>query len=299
MSEPWIGGPMSDKPAPNARRNPQQDPLGAVQHASKDPVESRVSEALTQIELDGYQGRGFAVRRSVFSSEEIAQLNAVIDRVEQAVVRQSHLGREYIIDGRRFIDLDAHTLQFEPAPFDNDLRVLEPAHPLSADLLALLMDARLVLPMKQLTGCHEVSLWTDKINFKRPGGSEFGWHQDAPYWIHDAAHVTQLPNVMVTLDDVMPRAGGFRVIQGSHHEGIRPARNDGSQLEGFYTHDDEVDFSRVVEFNEPAGSVIFFDPFLIHGSARNQSTHRRRALIATYQPANLPSLKTKQVVNLG
>ncbi len=298
----WIGGPMSDQAVPPILGGAQQgsgSERGTERSAVAERFENHVPEALTQIELQAYQTRGFILRRAVFSSAEVARLNAIIDPLEAAVVAQSHLGREYRIDGRRFVDLKDQTLQFEPAPLEQDLRVLEPAHPSSAALLTLLKDARLVLPMQQLTRCDHVSLWTDKINFKRPGGSEFGWHQDAPYWIHDAAHLTQLPNVMVTLDDVVPGSGGFRVVQGSHQAGIHAARNDGSQLEGFYTHDDEVDFSQVVEFNEPAGSMIFFDPFLIHGSARNQSSQRRRALIATYQPANLPTLKTKQVVNLG
>ncbi|MDA7718307.1 phytanoyl-CoA dioxygenase family protein [Pseudomonadales bacterium] len=262
-------------------------------------LEDPMLDALTEAEIQAYQSQGFILRRSVFSRVEIEQFNAAIDRLAAAVIAQSHEGQEYRLDGRRFVDLDSQTLQFEPAPFEQDLRVLEPAHPLSSAVLTLLKDTRLVQPMQVLTGSDHVSLWTDKINFKRPGGSEFGWHQDAPYWMHDAAHLTQLPNVMVTLDDVVPGSGGFRVVQGSHQAGIHAARNDGTQLEGFYTHDDAVDISQVVEFNEPAGSAIFFDPFLIHGSARNESGKRRRALIATYQAANLPTLKTKQVVNLG
>ncbi len=286
MFELWIGGLMSDLAPPRGLR--------AREHNAK-----QTSDTLTEVELQAYQTHGFVLRRKVFLKGEIEQLNSAIDLLASAVIAQSHEGHEYRIDGRRFVDLNDQTLQFEPAPFEQDLRVLEPAHPRCMPILTLLNEARLVLPMRQLTGCDHVSLWTDKINFKRPGGSEFGWHQDAPYWMHDAAHLTQLPNVMVTLDNVVPGSGGFRVVRGSHQGGIRAARNDGSQLEGFYTHDDEVDWSKVVEFNEPAGSVIFFDPFLIHGSACNQSAKRRRALIATYQPANLPTLKTKQVVNLG
>ena len=298
----WIGGPMSDSATPPTLRTAQQraNSTGGAELSAMTPRNKHMMpEALTEVELQSFETQGYILRRGVFSSEEIEQLNAVIDLLASAVVARSHEGHEYHIDGRRFVDLNDQTLQFEPAPLEQALRVLEPAHPLSSALLTLLKDVRLVRPMRQLTGCEHVSLWTDKINFKRPGGSEFGWHQDAPYWMHDAAHLTQLPNVMVTLDDVGPGSGGFRVVQGSHQAGIHAARNDGSQLEGFYTHDDEVDFSQVVEFNEPAGSAIFFDPFLIHGSAHNQSGKRRRALIATYQPANLPTLKTKRVVNLG
>ena len=56
--------------------------------------------------------------------------------------------------------------------------------------------------MRELVGCERVSLFTDKLNFKRPReGSRFRWHQDSPYWAHFAPHIDQLPNVMLALDD--------------------------------------------------------------------------------------------------
>ena len=95
-------------------------------------LEDPMLDALTETEIQAYQSQGFILRRSVFSRVEIEQLNAAIDRLVAAVIAQSHEGQEYRIDGRRFVDLDNQTLQFEPAPFEQDLRVLEPAHPLSS-----------------------------------------------------------------------------------------------------------------------------------------------------------------------
>ena len=71
-----------------------------------------------------------------------------------------------------------------------------------------------------------------------------------------------------------------------------PGLADGSQLEGFYTHPDEIDNARVVAPNLPAGSLLFFSPHIVHGSQPNTSEQQRRALIATYQPAGLPELKS-------
>ena len=145
---------------------------------------------------------------------------------------------------------------------------------------------------------NRVSLWTDKINFKCPGGTGFGWHQDAPYWMHAAEDLNCLPNVMITLDDVTVDNGAFRVIRGSHLAGNRTSKDDGSQLQGFYTHPDEIDLSESVEFVVPAGTAIIFDPFLIHGSSANVSSVPRRVMIATYQPADCLSLKAKTMINL-
>ncbi len=105
-------------------------------------------DALTEAEIQAYQSQGFILRRSVFSRVEIEQFNAAIDRLAADVIAQSHEGQEYRIDGRRFVDLDNQTLQFEPAPFEQDLRVLEPAHPLSSAVLTLLKDTRLVQPSR-------------------------------------------------------------------------------------------------------------------------------------------------------
>jgi hypothetical protein len=255
--------------------------------------------ALTTAEKTSYSTRGYLLRESVFSQSQVAAVNEVIDHVETSIVNAAKSGREYWIEDRRFIDYGAHTLQFEPAPMDAHLRVLEPVHSLAHELFELINDDRILDPVRDLIGCEGLSVWTNKINFKRPGGSAFGWHQDAPYWIHDAIDLQKLPNVMIALDDVGPDSGCFRVISGSHRRGILPARNDGSQLEGFFTHPDAVDLKQSIEFSMPAGTLLFFDPLIVHGSTQNSSPLRRRALIATYQPAHYPSLKSKAVVNLG
>ena len=88
--------------------------------------------------------------------------------------------------------------------------------------------------MKQLVPSERLGLWTAKLNFKHPRvGSGFGWHQDAPYWIHDSDHVEKLPNVMVMFDDAARSNGCLRVIDGSHRAGCLPGCDDGRQLAGF------------------------------------------------------------------
>ena len=57
-----------------------------------------------------------------------------------------------------------------------------------------------------------------------------------------------------------------------------------------YTFDNEV------LFEVCKGSLIFFDPHLIHGSGQNNSSHARRAMILTFQPAGFPSLKSGETI---
>jgi len=248
--------------------------------------------------LARYRKDGFLVLTELFSLEETTQLSREVGEIETKMTAIADSGIEYFLDGRRFVDVGVHTLQFEAPPNDERLRVLEPAYGLSPLFQNLLSDPRLTEPMMQILGVDGLSLWTDKINFKCAGGTGFGWHQDAPYWMHDTKNLTELPNVMIALEEVTSHSGAFEVIRGSHVQGIRKSKDDGSQLEGFYTHADEVELMNREEFIVPAGSAIFFDPFLIHGSGPNESSRSRRAIIATYQPVDRLTLKSKTIVNL-
>ena len=139
-----------------------------------------------------------------------------------------------------------------------------------------------------------------QAHFKLPGdGVAFGWHQDAPYWIHDSDHVDKLPNVMVMFDDATCSNGCFRVIDGSHKAGCLPGCDDGRQLAGFYTHPDAFDEDAQVLIECPAGSVVFFDPHIVHGSGVNASVLPRRAMIITYQPSGFATLKSGTIRNVG
>ena len=149
--------------------------------------------------------------------------------------------------------------------------------------------------MTSLVGCDALALWTVKLNMKTASGSGFGWHQDAPYWIHDSDDVERLPNVMLALDAQSPANGCFRIIRGSHKHGILPGTDDGSQLGGFYTDPRSFDSAAEVPMRVAAGALIFFHAHSVHGSLPNQSAQPRRALIFTYQPGGLAMLKNGEV----
>lgn len=255
---------------------------------------------LTTAELRAYRRDGFLIRPGVFDRARVGRLQEAAEHAAAAARDACSAGRSYRLDGKRFVDVGLRTVQFEHAPESETVRVIEPVHDLHPALEALVEDPRLVVPMCQLVGSEALALWTDKLNLKRPReGSAFGWHQDAPYWVHDCGHVDRLPNVMVTFDDASAENGCFRVIRGSHTRGCLPGRADGSQLGGFYTDPGAFDESAQVLMEAPAGSAIFFDPFTVHGSLPNTSAAPRRAMVITYQPAGFPMLKTGQIRNLG
>ncbi|MEE8079759.1 MAG: phytanoyl-CoA dioxygenase family protein [Pseudomonadales bacterium] len=249
-------------------------------------------------EASAYESDGFVIRENVFSSAEIARLGEAAERAVALAARLGRQGKTYTLDGNRFVDADHLTIQYEHGPASETIRVIEPVHELDAELDALIDDPRIVEPMCGLVECEQVSLWTGKLNLKRPReGSGFRWHQDSPYWIHDSSHVDRLPNVLITLDDATEANGCMRIIRGSHTNGCLPGIGDGSQLEGFFTDPACFDETQQVPLVVAAGSLVFFHPHSVHGSQPNASDVARRALILTYQPAGFPMLKSGELRN--
>lgn len=256
--------------------------------------------SLSAEELFKYQRDGFLIRTDVFDKEELVVLRAAVEAAVAHATELCEQGETYHLDEKRFVDIGFMTVQFEHCPGSNTVRVIEPVHQLHPRLEALVDDMRIVAPMRSIIGQEHLSVWTNKLNLKRAGeGSGFGWHQDSPYWIHDSDHVDLLPNVYLAFDDADESNGCLKVIRGSHQRGCLPGTDDGSQLGGFFTSPDCYDEADEVLMAVPSGSLVFFDPHSIHGSAPNHSDQARRAIIMTYQPGDHPMLKTGEVRNIG
>lgn len=254
----------------------------------------RKRHALTPLEAYQYLNDGYFLRIGVFSAMECESLRQAADRAVCAAQALAQSGSSYRLDGNRFVDAGHLTIQFEHDADSELVRVIEPVQELDARFDRLLDDARIAEPMRGIIGCDDIALWTAKLNIKSPRvGSGFRWHQDSPYWIHDCRHVDLLPNVMVTFDDATADNGCLRLIPGSHRQGCLPGTEDGSQLQGFFTRTDCFDESQQALMEAPAGSLIFFNPHSVHGSAPNTSERPRRALIITCQPGGHPTLKSK------
>tara|TARA_B100000963_G_scaffold3607_1_gene2776 strand:+ start:1350 stop:2126 length:777 start_codon:yes stop_codon:yes gene_type:complete len=258
-----------------------------------------VNYFLSKEEQKKYNNDGFVLREDQLSSLELELYREEFEKTVQKAHSFSDDGKVYFLDGKKFVDIDYLTLQFEPKPNEEYIKVIEPAHYLNLELNQIISDKRLTDPIKSILGVNQLSLWTDKLNLKRPRvGSGFGWHQDSPYWIHDSKDVDSLPNVYVCLDESNKNNGCFRVIRGSHKEGCLPGTFDESQLGGFYTDEGSFDIKDTLELEAKAGSLIFFNPHIVHGSSPNRSRQERRAYIITYQPKDRASLKSGAIKNI-
>ncbi len=297
MKAGWrLADPVSAVVARLARPGSVADTARAVDAATL---------ALDPEERLAWERDGFFVRRRAFGPEEVAALAKAAERVvARAAAAAAASAERYAIDGNEYVEVSVEqrpsTVQLEHRPGSLTLRVIEPFHHLDPWFDRLVDDPRIVEPMRGLVGSERVALFTDKLNLKRPReGSGFGWHQDSPYWAHFCAHLDQLPNVMLALDDAGPDNGCLRVIRGSHRRGMLPGRTGEGVLGPLFTHPRHVDASAEVVAAMPAGSLIFFSPHTVHGSQPNRSEAPRRALVLTYQPGGLSMFKVDRVRDAG
>ncbi len=239
---------------------------------------------LSASERRAYAQDGFFVRERAFASDEIEQLSAAVERCAARASAAAERGQSYEIDGNAYCEASGATIQFEHRPATRTIRVIEPFHHLDARVDRLIDDPRLVDPVRALLGGGEISLFTDKLNLKRPGeGSRFRWHQDSPYWAHFHPDVERLPNAMISVDDASEVNGCLRVIPGSQRGGMLPGLRGEGRLGSLFTDPAAFDASLQRPIVLPAGSLLFFSPSIVHGSEPNDSTEPRRALIFTYQ----------------
>lgn len=173
---------------------------------------------------------------------------------------------------------------------------------------------RLVQPSKQLLG-SDVYIYQFKINAKAAfGGDLWEWHQDYTFWNReDGMPSPRAMSAMLFVDEVNEFNGPLFLIPGSHKEGIidcakrsngnghgmgaangDPAWTSSVTAKLKYALDRET-LGRLagsygmVAPKGPAGSVLFFDSSIVHGSANNISPFDRVVVIVTFNSTeNIP-----------
>ncbi len=249
-----------------------------------------MSHALVPEERAQYEERGYFVREAVFGEPELSVLRDAVEGVQAAVAAAAARDEGPIerIDDKRYQRLLGSLVKWEWDERSPAIRSMEPFAHLDRRLDALVDDPRLWQVARDLVGTPSVSLFTDKLNFKRPGGSPFPWHQDTPYWAFGCAHTDRLASVQLYLDPATGENGCLWVIPGSHRAGVLASQDDGSVLGRLYTDVERLAGVEPVALEAPAGSAVWFDGAIVHGSRGNKSEESRRAIILTYQPAGHP-----------
>ena len=246
---------------------------------------------LTAREREQYDRDGFLVREDVFSAAEIAAMCRAIEQVCADLVARKERSRKKVqVSGfsvfEQFPDANV-VIKWEPSD-PNRLKGLEPFAHLDPYLTEIAAHPGFVEPMRDLVGCEDVALFTEKLNLKRAlGGGGFAPHRDFPYWKEPAEQPERLVTAWVALDDADVDNGALEVLPGSHLLENVPSRRSEKVFETYEVDASRLDLSGMRAVPVRAGSVIFFGPLLVHRSGANESGRDRRALLYTYQPAGL------------
>ena len=212
--------------------------------------------------LERYAERGCHFEPSLFSPGEVARLREEVDRLAS----EADPEREDVI----------------VEPGGDAIRSIFRVHRDGALCASLVRDGRLAGVARQLLG-DEVEVHQSRVNFK-PGfdGKEFYWHSDFETWhVEDGMPRMRAVSVSINLDPGHPLNGPLMVIPGSHRVYVRcvgetPEDHFRESLRrqaiGVPDHDS---IRRLAEDGGieapvgPAGSALFFECNLLHGSAGN------------------------------
>lgn len=227
------------------------------------PLPTRLVEAFFEI--------GYFKLESVFDAHEVARMREAFDRL---AARAAQLAATEMESGSQFVLNDESEQTPKPIKRIVWCGACEPV------LLAFGQDSRLVGPASQLLGSEQMHHLINQAHFKAPGdGVCFPWHQDSVHrrygtelWTDSNGKGSYVQSV-IALDDVTPENGPLQFVPRSCRHGHIDVDAEGNLPEHV------LDGEEIVTPTMPAGSVLFFGPYTIHGSQPNRSTQPRRTLI--------------------
>ena len=160
-------------------------------------------------------------------------------------------------------------------------------HFVSDIMRSTIQHAGIVEILQDITAAH-LAYWDGAVKCmqsmlfaKPPGLQGQAWHQDERYI---PTRDRSLIGAWIALDDATIENGCLWVLPGSHRHGYLWPTRDHGQPDEFDSADEAYGFddSRAIAVEVPAGSVVFFNGYLLHRSLRNRSERFRRALVNHY-----------------
>lgn len=228
---------------------------------------------LTQADVRSYVDDGFLVVRDLVSADDVAAIRDEIARFARG---------EYPVANPQAVPTG---LSSEEAA--EHLLAIHFPHWVSDVALQFVHHEGVVSVLERITAAHlphwdgSVKCMQSMLFVKPPGMQGQAWHQDERFI---PTRDRSLTGVWIAVDDATTENGCLWVIPGSHRNGYlwptaahgRPDEFDGAdEAHGF-------DESAEVAVEVSAGSVVFFNGYLLHRSRRNRSQTYRRALVNHY-----------------
>ena len=213
--------------------------------------------------LAAHDQRGFTIMQDLVTADEVATYREELDRLSaDSSLRED----DRVITERA----------------SGEVRSIFAVQQLSELIDQLSRDPRLLERARQLLG-SDVYLHQSRIN-SMPGfrGNGFFWHSDFETWhAEDGMPAPRAVSCSIALTPNFPYNGGLMVMPGSHRTfvpsvGETPENNHLSSLKeqtvGVPSEEVITDMAHrhgIDQFTGPAGSALWFDANIMHGSGNN------------------------------
>ena len=229
-------------------------------------------KVLTQKQREFYFEYGYLLLEGMISDTWIASLRAATTEV---------------INESRKISKSDETWDLEPGHSKLDPRLRRLSSPNDHNPAYWEYASQSVVPdiVSDLVGPN-VKFHHSKINFKwADGGEEVKWHQDIGFW----PHTNYGPCTVGTyIYNCGMEQGPVGMIPGSHNGELFDQYSDDGEWIGCLRQNDaeNLDTSKAVYLDGPAGSLTIHNCRMIHGSKPNNSDVVRPLLLNIYAPAD-------------
>lgn len=233
-----------------------------------------------QADLAHYWREGYAIVRGFFNADEIAEIAGALDQLYAEGVGHGRCFRH----GNLFYNVAREREGSEPL-----VRMVQWPSYHQPVLNAVRLDTRFVELLEPLIGC-DLKQIINQVHWKAPGSlGDFAWHQDSRSRRPAAAFRnlgTAYVQTGLAIDPHTPESGCLRFIPGSHLRGDLHMDCSNKAM-GTAMADDMLDAvgltaEDAIDVLLEPGDLALWSPYLVHGSGKNVSDHRRRLYINGY-----------------
>ncbi|MGL3148770.1 ectoine hydroxylase [Microbacterium sp. A82] len=220
-------------------------------------------------ELEAHEKRGFTILDDFITADDVALYSSELDRLAADPALQN--------DPRKITERTTGTV-----------RSVFEVEKLSSVLDDLARNPQVLDRARQIVG-SEVYLHQTRINYMPSfTGTGFYWHSDFETWhAEDGMPVPRSVSLSIALTDNYPYNGGLMVMPGSHRTfvpavGETPDNNHEQSLQaqeaGVPSHAAITAMAEkygIDQFTGAAGSALWFDSNIMHGSGNNITPYPR------------------------
>ena len=228
---------------------------------------------LTDQQLKSYIDDGYLVVPDLISMDELQELKTEITDIvrRQKLNLGGNQNNEELTDS----EISQRILAINSPHYVSKIIHGMIEHPKVCSVLSQVVSAHLT------HGTGNVKCMYSILFNKPPEFQGQAWHQDESYI---PSRDRSLTAANIAIDDATIENGCLWVVPGSHKSGYMYPVAPHGQMDEYDFNDESYDFddSEKIAVEMKAGSVVFFNGYLLHKSFKNRSNVYRRSLVTHY-----------------